>query len=90
MDKMLCPDGGQGTMVFAFGPDSSGVYWRWTSCVQDVDKELCALGARSAYSTKRPEKEKGGDPKEKVEEKSSEKTRAGRLRKRRGENPRVF
>ncbi|GFX28743.1 hypothetical protein TNCV_4249821 [Trichonephila clavipes] len=38
--------------------------------------------------TKRPEKEKkkGGDPKEKVEEKSSEKTRAGRLRKRRGES----
>ncbi|GFV93297.1 hypothetical protein TNCV_3685201 [Trichonephila clavipes] len=37
--------------------------------------------------TKRPEKEKkGGDPKGEVEEKRSEKTRAGRLRKRRGES----
>ncbi|GFW22628.1 uncharacterized protein TNCV_2764401 [Trichonephila clavipes] len=41
---------------------------------------------------RRPEKEKkkrGGDPKGEVEEKSSEKTRAGRLRKRRGESQSV-
>ncbi|GFX27369.1 hypothetical protein TNCV_34681 [Trichonephila clavipes] len=42
--------------------------------------------------TKRPEKEKnrGGDPKGEVEEKSSEKTRADRLRKRRGESQSFF
>ncbi|GFT79184.1 hypothetical protein TNCV_192121 [Trichonephila clavipes] len=37
--------------------------------------------------TRKPEKgKKGGDPKGEVEEKSSEKRRAGRLRKRRGES----
>ncbi|GFS76991.1 hypothetical protein TNCV_3756461 [Trichonephila clavipes] len=41
--------------------------------------------------TRDPEKKKrGGDPKGEVEEKSSEKTRAGRLRKRRGESQSFF
>ncbi|GFV92886.1 hypothetical protein TNCV_1692791 [Trichonephila clavipes] len=35
-------------------------------------------------------KKRGGDPKGEVEEKSSEKTRAGRLRKRRGESQSFF
>ncbi|GFW21229.1 hypothetical protein TNCV_3774401 [Trichonephila clavipes] len=67
----------------------------------DVDKELWRLGPdwtgvfgvlcankKKEEETKRPEKEKkrGGDPKGEVEEKRSEKTRAGRLRKRRGES----
>ncbi|GFW87835.1 hypothetical protein TNCV_1359391 [Trichonephila clavipes] len=40
--------------------------------------------------TRDPEKkERGGDPKGEVEEKSSEKTRAGRFRKRRGESQSV-
>ncbi|GFU05027.1 uncharacterized protein TNCV_1291111 [Trichonephila clavipes] len=47
--------------------------------------------SRETLETRRPKKKKrGGDPKGEVEEKSSEKTRAGRLRKRRGESQSFF
>ncbi|GFU05030.1 hypothetical protein TNCV_1291131 [Trichonephila clavipes] len=61
--------------------------WRDGQVCPDVDKELWRLGRDASCETRRPEKEKrGGDPKGEVEEKRSEKTRAGRLRKRRGES----
>ncbi|GFU05963.1 hypothetical protein TNCV_3395131 [Trichonephila clavipes] len=50
----------------------------------DVDKELWRLGPDGSGDPKK--KKRGGDPKGEVEEKSSEKTRPGRLRKRRGES----
>ncbi|GFX54840.1 hypothetical protein TNCV_3317571 [Trichonephila clavipes] len=73
-------------------------------CVQMWTRNYGALGqtARVCFGvlyankkkeeeTRDPEKEKrGGDPKGEVEEKSSEKTRAGRLRKRRGESQSFF
>ncbi|GFW56732.1 hypothetical protein TNCV_4068121 [Trichonephila clavipes] len=55
-------------------------------CVQMWTRNYDAL-SQTARETRDPEKKKrGGDPKGEVEEKSSEKTRADRLRKRRGES----
>ncbi|GFX28741.1 uncharacterized protein TNCV_4249801 [Trichonephila clavipes] len=52
----------------------------------DVDKELWRLGPDGSGDEETRKRKKGGDPKGEVEEKRSEKTRAGRLRKRRGES----
>ncbi|GFS91914.1 hypothetical protein TNCV_1930931 [Trichonephila clavipes] len=61
--------------------------WRDGQVCPDVDKELWRLGPDdSGDEETREKKERGGDPKGEVEEKSSEKRRAGRLRKRRGES----
>ncbi|GFW48372.1 hypothetical protein TNCV_1109351 [Trichonephila clavipes] len=65
--------------------------WRDGQVCPDVDKELWRLGPDGSGETGDPKKKKrGGDPKGEVEEKSSEKTRAGRLRKRRGESQSVL
>ncbi|GFT76844.1 hypothetical protein TNCV_3200181 [Trichonephila clavipes] len=77
--------------------------WRWTSvsrCGQGTmppwARQLgCVLACYAPIGRRRrrredPERRKKGDPKGEVEEKSSEKTRAGRLRKRRGESQSVL
>ncbi|GFT41508.1 uncharacterized protein TNCV_3942681 [Trichonephila clavipes] len=57
----------------------------------DVDKEPWRLGPDgSGVEETRKRKKRGGDPKGEVEEKSSKKTRAGRLRKWRGESQSFF
>ncbi|GFW22626.1 hypothetical protein TNCV_2764381 [Trichonephila clavipes] len=73
--------------------------WRWTSvsrCGQGTMAPWARqLGRREETRKRKKEEEtrkrkkRGGDPKGEVEEKSSEKTRAGRLRKRRGESQSV-
>ncbi|GFX68854.1 hypothetical protein TNCV_3865531 [Trichonephila clavipes] len=64
--------------------------WRDGQVCPDVDKELWRLGPDSSDEEETRKKKRGGDPKGEVEEKSSEKTRAGRLRKRRGESQSFF
>ncbi|GFX12726.1 hypothetical protein TNCV_3437001 [Trichonephila clavipes] len=60
--------------------------WRDGQVCPNVDKELWRLGPYGSGDGGDLEKKRGGDPKGDVEEKSSEKTRAGRLRKRRGKS----
>ncbi|GFV72997.1 hypothetical protein TNCV_1734651 [Trichonephila clavipes] len=85
-DGQVCSDVDK--ELWRLGPDGSGVFWRWTSvsrCGQGTMAPWARrLGRRGRETRKR--KKRGGDPKGEVEEKSSEKTRAGRLRKRRGES----
>ncbi|GFU73424.1 hypothetical protein TNCV_3052081 [Trichonephila clavipes] len=84
-DGQVCPDVDK--ELWRLGPDGSGVFRRWTS-VSRCGQGTMAPWARRLGRREGPGKKKkrGGDPKGEVEEKSSEKTRAGRLRKRRGES----
>ncbi|GFW05917.1 hypothetical protein TNCV_3443871 [Trichonephila clavipes] len=81
-DGQVCPDVDK--ELWRLGPDGSGVFWRWTSVSRCGQGTMAPWARRLGRGETR--KEKKGDQKGEVGEKSSEKRRADRLRKRRGES----
>ncbi|GFX61517.1 hypothetical protein TNCV_1031061 [Trichonephila clavipes] len=83
-DGQVCPDVDK--ELWRLGPDGSGVFWRWTSVSR------CGQGTMAPRTRRlgrgRGKRDKRVRERERTEgrEKSSEKRRACRLRKRRGES----
>ncbi|GFX83885.1 uncharacterized protein TNCV_4885031 [Trichonephila clavipes] len=70
--------------------DGQGTMAPWARQLGGVLACYAPIGKRRRRRGDPKKKKRGGDPKGEVEEKSSEKTRAGRLRKRRGESQSVL